>query len=276
MGHKIIRTGGIFGKLHEQLAGTDIDFEAFDPSQYPAERVAFAAKVWTHRVQTEFQSIQIMTRFMWEVLGSGDPLDVYAGAADAILDEIRHTGMCLEMAKAMGASPEFPEPLVLEENQEFLDLPMAQRALATAISMHAINETISTGFITDLDARCTDPVVKSVLSTTLADEDEHQDFGWFYVEKSLERFGEQSLPFWQQVATVALRPHISSARETLADVPLDRRHLGAWPEQGLADLGLFSPQRQALVFLDTYQKIVGPRLRELGLLVDDSAPMPLP
>ena len=54
-------------------------------------------------MQTEFQSIQIMTRFMWEILGSGDPLDVYAGAADAIMDEIRHTAMCVEMAKALGA-----------------------------------------------------------------------------------------------------------------------------------------------------------------------------
>ena len=52
----------------------------------------------------------------------------------------------------------------------------------------------------------------------------------------------------------------------LADVPLHRRHLDAWPEPVLAELGLLSPQREALLFERTYQREVGPRLEQLGLL----------
>jgi hypothetical protein len=51
----------------------------------------------------------------------------------------------------------------------------------------------------------------------------------------------------------------------LAALPEPHRKLEAWPEQDLADLGLLSPEREALVFSATLETALTPRLRALGL-----------
>ena len=259
-------TGGIFQRIHDQLVDIDIDFDAFDSDAYPASRLEFARNVWAERVHSEFRSIQIMTRFTIEVLGAGDPLEVYAGAADAVMDEIRHTALCVRMLETLGGQPVFPDPIHAQERESFLNRPMAERALGTAISMLAINETLSTGFIRDLHERCTDPVVKAVLDVTLADEDTHFEYGWKYIENSLQRFDEASISIWRDVVSTTLRPHETQAariRETMRPDELD---LAAWPEPELAALGLFSPQRQLLVYQQTLEQDVRPRLAQLGLI----------
>ncbi|MBR57102.1 MAG: hypothetical protein CMH54_03490 [Myxococcales bacterium] len=266
MAQVLRHTGGIFQKIHDELVDFDIDFDAFQSDKYPADRLDFARKVWAERVQSEFRSIQIMTRFTAEVLGAGDPLEVYAGAADAVLDEIRHTALCVRMLETLGGQPMFPDPVYVQERDGFLNRPMAERALGTAISMLAINETLSTGFIQDLQERCTDPVVKAVLDITLADEDTHFEYGWKYVENSIKRFNESSINIWRDVAATTLRPHETQAARILETMGPDQRDLALRPEPELAALGLFSPERQVLVYQKTLEQEVRPRLAQLGLL----------
>ena len=264
-GPRVLHARGLFKTLHDQLTGAGVDFAAFDVTAYPAERVALAVRVWNERVQTEFRSIQIMNRFTAEVLGSADPLEVYAGAADLVIDEIRHTALCVGMVEALGGQPTLPDPVHEEEARGFLDLPMPERALTTAITMLGINETLSTGYIADLHARCTDPVVHAILSRTLADEDQHHAFGWRYVEASLARFDTDSVDLWRDVAVQGLAEHLEDAERVLATIPTGRRTLEAWPEPELAALGLMSQERQALVFRRTYEQALDPKLRALGL-----------
>ena len=52
----------------------------------------------------------------------------------------------------------------------------------------------------------------------------------------------------------------------LANVEPTKRRLDAWPELDRADLGLFGPERQALVFEEAYRTDVAPGLIRLGLL----------
>lgn len=264
----VARAGGLFERIHNELAGHTIDFASLDPAHWDAERLSHARVVWAERVASEFRSIQVMTRFTTEVLGAGDPLDVWSGAADAIMDEIRHTALCVGVLEALGGQPELPEPLVEAESAEFMALPMAERALATAVSMLAISETLSTGFIEDISRRCEQPAIAQVLRTTLADEDTHHAFGWGYVEASLSRFDASGLEFARMVTQTTLAPHLEQTEAALATIPLRRRHLGAWPEPELAELGLLSAQRQALVFQSTWQSVLAPRLTALGLLPD--------
>ena len=141
---------------------------------------------------------------------------------------------------------------------------MGERALHTGIAMVLINETLSVAFIGDLAARCQHPAVQHVLNATLADEDGHEAFGLAYVRASLGRFPESTLPAWRGLVTETLSGHRAAAARALADVPADQQTLAAWPDQDRANLGLFSPARQALVFRAAEARLLA-TLRDLKL-----------
>jgi hypothetical protein len=203
---------------------------------------------------------------MTEVLGAGDPLDVWAGAAELVQDEVRHARLCVSLCEALGGRPHLPEPPELRDPESFLRAPMAERALHTAITMLAINETISVAYIEDLRARCPEPAVRRVLEQTLADEEGHQAFGWEYVARSLRRFPASTRPDWRRLVAATLSPHEEAARRDLAAVPRNARHLQAHPDHDHVALGLFSAPRQALVFEQVWAQTLAPRLAALDLL----------
>ena len=132
--------------------------------------------------------------------------------------------------------------------------------------MLGINETLSTGFISDLRDRCHNRVIRAVLDATLEDESGHHEYGWSYIRASLERFGGSGSAYWREVARKTLEPHRRRADEILQNIPSDQQNLGSWKDEGRVELGLFSPQRQALVFRETYQTQVAPQLLDLGLI----------
>ncbi len=257
--------GGVFAELHQALVGVDIDFASLAHGWSP-ERRQHAIAVWADRVQTEYRSIQVMTRFLTEVLGAGDPLEIYAGVVEAIGDEVRHTALCAGVVEGLGGEALLPDPVAEEENPGFLKLSMAERALGTAVSMLAVSETISTAFIEDLRSRCEQPVIKAVLDATIEDEEGHEAFGWGYVEASLQRFDASARDFARMVVEVTLRPHQERAQQAFSRMAPAERKLEAWPEPELVELGISSPERQALVFERVFEAKLVPRLRRLGIL----------
>ena len=252
--------------MHSALMGKPIDFARLDPATIPEAYREAAIAAWQERFETEFRSIQIMTRFMTEVVGAGDPIDVYAMVVDLIEDEVRHMALCGETVRALGRNAVLPEPVDIPESEAFLALPMAHRAMATALSMLAVNETLSCGYIEDLAARCEHPVIGAVLRATIEDETEHQELGWAYIAQSMKRFSAEQMSDWRTIVQDALAPQRQMAEAVLAEIPEDKRHLEAWPDAELVEWGLFSPQRQALVFQQTWRRDLRPQLERLELL----------
>lgn len=267
MSRPIAHEGGIFAELSDEILGPVVDLSDLRLDRHPKDRIELARRVWADRVRTEYRSIQIMNRFLTEVLGAGDPLEVFAGACDLITDEARHVRLCVALTEALGGRPALPDPIELRDPEPYLRAPMAERACHTAIAMLCVNETISVAFIEDLRARCDDPAVKRVLDATVEDEEGHQGFGWAYAEKSLSRFPTSTLPDWRHLVTRTLEPHHRAAQPLLDRLDAEGRTLADLPEPDLAALGLFSPERQALVFRRCLEEDLAPRLRKLGLLV---------
>lgn len=255
---------GIFLELSNRIVGPLADLSGLRLDHSP-ELLRQARAVWCDRARTELRSIQIMTRFLGEVLGAGDPIEVYAGAADLVLDEIRHVRLTVALCEALGATPTLPDPIELRDPEAFLRAPMAERALHTAIAMLCVNETLSVAFVEDLRDRCDDPAISRVLEATVADEEGHQSFGWSYVSKALTRFPASTLESWRTLVEHTLEPHRRAAAPILERVDRQGLELAALPEQELAALGLFSPERQALVFRACLEKRLLPQLRALDL-----------
>ena len=266
MSHPIREAGGIFGRLHAALMSVDIDWSGLRPEDHDPELVKLAQRVWADRVRTEFRSVQIMTRFLTEVMGAGDPIDIYAGVVDLISDEIRHVALCVRVCKSLGLDARFPDPIPHRLPSTFIDGPMGERALNTAISMLLVSETFSVGFIADLQTRCEQPVIRAVLDATLEDEGEHESFGRDYIAASLKRFPSSTLSQWRKLAQEVVAGYQSKADAVLSQLGPDQRALDAWPEPELVALGLLSPQRQALVQQRTWRETLAPALLDLGLL----------
>lgn len=257
--------GGAFASMHERLRGDAIDGRALSITGFDPALVSKAQATWQERVQTEYRSAQLMNRLLMETLAAGDAFDVHAGIVELITDELRHVALCADVVRALGATPLLPDTLEIKQPDTFLRMPPSHRALSIAISMLIVNETLSVGYIRDLAARCTTPVIKDVLASTLADESEHDAFGEQYVKQSLQRFPIATLPQWRAVAAQAFAAQRQWAERTLAEIPVEQRHLNAFPDDNLVALGLFSPQRQALVFQQNYAQTLQPLLKSLDL-----------
>lgn len=273
---RIPHEGGLFARLADETLGPLVELSDLRLERHPPERVELARRVWADRVRSELRSVQIMNRFLGEVVAAGDPIEVYAGAVDLIADEVRHVRLCVALCEALGGTPTFPEPLDRREPEEYARAPAAERACHTAIAMLCVNETVSVAFVEDLRARCEEPAVRRVLEATLADEEGHEGFGWAYAEKALARFPRESLRDWQHLVARTLEPHRRFAEPLLAKLDADGRGLADLPEPELAALGLSSPERQALVMRRCWEKTLGPRLRRLGILPAALPPLGAP
>lgn len=254
-------TDAMPGAMPDAMRG--IDWQAFDPSAHAPDLLERARRVWAERVQSEFRSLQIMNRFLTELTGAGEPVRFYGGAAELVADEGRHVALCGRLVQALGGAPRLPDEPRLLDPPEFLAAPMVQRALATALTMLVVDETMSVAYLRDLAARCRDPVVGAVLRAMVEDEDGHDAYGWDYVGWSLRRFGEGTLGRWRALVQGAVARHLTWADGVLGpDADLDR----PLPEEpALADLGLFGEVRQALICRRTWRDLIGPRLVALRL-----------
>lgn len=257
--------GGAFSKRHRAIVGPLPDLSGLSPETVPPALRSIAGTLWPDRVRTEFRSVQIMTRFLTELVNAGDPLDVYASAVDLVEDEIRHTELCVAVCRGLGLPAELPTPVDLREAHGFLAMPWPARALATALGMLCVNETISTAIITDLRDRCDLAPIRSVLAATVEDEETHGAFGWEYARASLARFDEASLPRWRELVLQTLEPHEALAQKALTSIPPERRNLDAFPEPELARYGLLGLERQSLLYRRVRADILEPRLRDIGL-----------
>jgi hypothetical protein len=269
---KVRYAGGSFSGAHERARRNLPDLAELRPDTLEPGLLARARSTWRHRVTTEFRSIQIMTRFLTEVVSAGDPLDVYSGALELIGPEVFHTELCSAVCSALGTEPELPEPTLLAESPDFLEAPMAERALTTAITMLAISETISTAFIVDLAERCQHPCFRAVLAAMTQHEDAHGEFGWNYARESLRRFPPSALADFRHLVRATLARYEDGAHRALRNVPAAEQELAACVEQELADLGLLSPRREALLYFRTRDRDVVPKLVALDLLTVRKSP----
>ncbi|WP_437621628.1 ferritin-like domain-containing protein [Sorangium sp. So ce1151] len=241
-----------------------IDFAALDPGALPLALVEQARLVWADRVRTEYQFIQIATRFLGEALAAGEPLDVARAVAEAIDEEIRHAELCGRMCAALGGRVPAPRE-VAAPLADLREVPLDERVLASAISLFLVAEAFSVGYLLDLEARADHPVTRAVLGAIAGDEAEHEAFGPELVARKLRDLPAAKRAGWRAFTGRLVRGHLDRAEQVLSRLPAEDLSLDRWPEPERATLGLLGEVRLALLCQRTYKERLAPTLERLGL-----------
>ncbi len=132
--------------------------------------------------------------------------------------------------------------------------------------MLVVNETLSVAYLQDLAARCEEPAVRFVLDALLADELGHRDLGGDFVRHALPR---RPAPGAGGVARLrparGRAPSAQDRRAARGRAPGAPRALEHFPDAARAALGMTTWVRQALVFEETLETTLRPRLEALDL-----------
>ena len=261
----LLHVGGIYADIHERIFGAKSRTEPVQIGGLTPALVEAARKAWQGRLRREYRALQQASRLLTEVVGAGDPLEVYGSVLAVLNYKVRRVGLCVSGCEMYGAAPVLPsiEP---DEPWPSADAPMLERAVATVLSSLAIEDTIRRRFTQDLRARCSVRRMCDALDELLVDGEARERFAWTYAHDGVRRLPPSHLTEWRHLVEITLSPYEKQAEAALANVPEERRTLDAFPEPELADLGIFSEQRQALLYRRILKDDLTPRLRELELL----------
>lgn len=139
-------------------------------------------KLWEQAALSEHASILSFSKFSLDLASLGAPPALLEKSYAAAQDEIRHAQMCTTLANVYRGQAMAPGPLPICFE------PAASLAEFTKETIDAgcIGETLATIRATARLKYATDPSVRQVLTTIVADESKHAELAWETVRWALE------------------------------------------------------------------------------------------
>jgi len=213
-------------------------------------------RTWSQRLQVEHRSSMVFAQLAHQLVEAAAYLDEQSVMLRMALDELRHTATCARVLTALGEPS--PPPLPTEQLARHAGVSPEERALRNVLFTTCLSEMVACSrFVATLD-HTTDPTMRDVLRSLLADEVLHGRFGFHYLEarrdlltsdeplrRSLERFLVHAFAILER-ELAPLPPHRPSTPHELA-------------------FGLEDPAIARDVFYGTLTHAVVPGLSQLGL-----------
>lgn len=135
--------------------------------------------LWLQNARSEHAGIPAFSRISIQLAAVGAPAKLIELSHKAALDEIKHTKLCLTLARGYGNSPyrlkPFPELLDIEIKSKF-------DTVETLVKEAVIDGCLLEEFFSDIAAKaaevCKEPIVRDALKQISKDEKSHADFSW--------------------------------------------------------------------------------------------------
>ena len=209
--------------------GLPIAWSRFGGAQYAEPALALAADTWTEMSRGEYAAVALFSRIAAALAFTGAPLDLVSAATRIPEDEIRHADHALRAA-SMLAGRDVAITFDAEtsnaywgriESLEDLDGAMAE--------LSAVDETLAAALMRACEDRASDPVVKSVFASLLADEVHHARIGWYYLSWRAPQWSRaERQRVADRVGTVLVRmeAQYGQGRDAPPDALRDARALG--------------------------------------------------
>jgi Rubrerythrin len=211
-----------------------------------------AADAWAFRARVEQEAALRFDRLAATLgeLDPGSPVpELMRRAAD---DERRHTQLCADLARSLGASLSLGQAAVPEIAPHHLD--RRQATLYEVVAAACITETESMSTLTTLLEAGGEPPVREVLHAIAKDEVIHSRMGWAHLSREAER---GDVTFLSDLVPVMLAGTVDEG--LFGRPPVDE------DPEGLLRLGVLPHARKREVFLRTLTDVVFPGLDRFGV-----------
>jgi len=245
--------------IERGLTRTTLDPELrFDASFYDARIVARVASQWQLRMVFEHRSSTAFTQLATQLFEANATLDAKIVMLRMAQDELRHTATCASVIRALGGNAEPEADFTVEQLATHRGVSPEERALRNVIYTTSCSELVACArFVATLD-ETSDPYMRQMMRTLLADEILHAQFGFHYLE--------------------AWRPWLEAHPETVVSLERFLRHAFAVIERELAPappfpsidaetraLGGDDPALARDVFYGTMESATVPGLGRFGI-----------
>ncbi|MGH7437852.1 MAG: ferritin-like domain-containing protein [Polyangiaceae bacterium] len=158
-----------------------IPYDRFDRRSYPDAALALSFDAQKALALGEYTAVDLFARIASGLALNGAPFDVVAAATRIPTDEIRHADITFRMARLISG-----EDVEVKLDREALAKrwsgPMTLEALdCDLVEISAIGETLSCALLGACHDRATDPALKAIFASIVADEVHHARLGWYYL-----------------------------------------------------------------------------------------------
>lgn len=238
----------------------DVPWAKFDARRYPdaAREVAYDAMRWL--ATGEYTAVEGFARLLVAFSWHGVPYDLIGACARIPADEIRHSELALHAAALLADKKEGEVPLPVEGRRpkKIADarVPLTELDVQVA-TLPAFLETIAASLLGEARRRATDPMMKAVYSSVLADEIHHARLGWYYLAWRAPQWTKAE----RQHLADAIAPRIVQRAAQISDGRVAPK--GA--EKALRALGVMDEGVQREVVRTAMENEIVPAFDALGL-----------
>jgi hypothetical protein len=146
-------------------------------------------QVWLESGLGEHASVAAFGRLILDLMSLGSPPTLLTQASKAIDDEVVHAQLCFGMARRFTGRTLGPGQLDISGAIRKDEGPGA--IISAAVEEGCVFETISARQAAHAITLTTDPVARQVLTRIAADESQHAELSWAFVEWALQHFPDQ-------------------------------------------------------------------------------------
>lgn len=253
-------------QLAQDVAGrstqkrVEIPWSAFSPERYPREARAIATDAMRWLATGEYTAVEGFARLTVAFSWHGVPYDLIAACARIPSDEIRHSEIAVRAAERLSgkAASEVPLPVDGRRPKRAGEVRCSLRELDVHVAtLPALLETLAVGLLSEARRRATDPMMKAVYASVLADEIHHARLGWYYLA--------WRAPQWtvadRQYLADAMAPRVAARAAMISD----GRPAPKGSAKALRALGVMDAPTQEAVVLRVMETEVVPAFDALGL-----------
>jgi hypothetical protein len=166
---------------HGSARHRPIPFDRFDRTKYPAAAVELSLQAQKALAVGEYTAVDLFAHVASSLAMNGAPFDIVAAATRVPSDEIRHADITFRMARLLAGRDvevQFDREAMTLRWTDGTDLEALD---ATMTEVSAIGETLACALLSACVERATDPTLRALFRSIVADEVHHARLGWYYL-----------------------------------------------------------------------------------------------